>query len=192
MPKVIIDPSKGLITQAGSGFELKSGVPVTLAGTLSGQRTQNDTTISSDTTLTTADSGKVFIIGDSSAQPQATYTIQFPVDVAGWNAKFYLTGNIRNDIIVSGASATTTGTPVAIFDTIITRSVGITGKHQAITSKPSLNGTGSTELTFVATGSHHPKGGGSHHTHYGDQIEIVVGIANSVVFATGLAGSGSM
>ena len=189
MPKVIIDPKQGLIQKAGSGLVVKEGTPVTLAGTLHGQRHGVNSAISSDTTLSLSDSGKVFVLGDSGDQPQSAYTVQFPVNKAGWNARFYLTGAIGVPIHISASAATTTGTPVRIFDTIVTSSIASSaGGGNGITAETSQTGTGSVQLQFVHTGAFTF----GQNEHFGDHIDIVVGVANSIVFATGLVGSGTL
>ena len=191
MPKVIIDPKQGLIQRPGSGLVVKSGMAVNNPNTMTGQRKALDTSIDDDISLTSADSGKVFILGGTNPA-QGAYTISFPVDVAGWNARFYTTGALDSDITISGTAAPTTGTPVTMFTTILSQSFGATGNAApGIQENLSTSGTGSVSIFFKSQGGY----GTGVDEHMGDFIDINVGVSTDtgagVVFATGLMGSGS-
>jgi len=89
MPKVIINDSKGLVQESGSGVEISSSISVSsslsLGGTaeLSGHK-RNVSTLATGTTLTAADSGKVFLLVQTGANRTAT----LPAVASGLTFKF--------------------------------------------------------------------------------------------------------
>jgi len=99
MPTIIVDKAKGLYQKAGT-----SANP---AGSLSGQKDVIKT-VDGDTTLTLADSGKIFVVGGAAG------TIQFPVE-KGWKGTFITTGSsgVNGNVIISG-SAVTPSTGVSV------------------------------------------------------------------------------
>lgn len=99
MPKVTINDSQGLVQSSGSGVEISSAV--TLAGTLAAQR-RVVSTLTTGTTLTAADSGKVFLL----IQAGTARTATLPAPVSGLNFRFVLkTASTANWSIVQAAAA---------------------------------------------------------------------------------------
>jgi len=149
MPTIIVDKNKGLFQKAAT--------TANKAGTLSGQL-EAVKTCDGDTTLTLADSGKLFLVGGTAG------TIQFPVTDAGWHGTFVITGSIVGDILLSGSSASTESA-VSLVGTIVSGDGSPSG--QLI--------TGVTDIRFDKSGDETA----------GDSIEIKVVAANSTIVAKG-------
>jgi len=115
MPKVIINNSKGLVQESGSGVEISSSISVSsslsLGGTaeLSGHK-RNVSTLATGTTLTAADSGKVFLLVQTGSPRTAT----LPAVASGLTFKFIVkTASTNNwEIVQAGGTQDFVGTVV--------------------------------------------------------------------------------
>lgn len=85
MPKVTINDSQGLIQSSGSGVEFNSVVSGLGSSILSGFA-KDVSVLSTGTTLTAADSGKVFLLVQGTSAKTAT----LPVAASGLNFRFVL------------------------------------------------------------------------------------------------------
>ena len=109
MPKVIINDSKGLVQESGSGVEISSSMNLGGAAELFGQK-HSVSTLATGTTLSAADSGKVFLLVQAGADRTAT----LPAAAAGLNFKFILKTAAANkwEIVQAGGTQDFVGTVV--------------------------------------------------------------------------------
>jgi len=109
MPKVIINDSKGLVQESGSGVEISSSMNLGGAATLFGQKRSVET-LATGTTLSAADSGKVFLL----VQVGADRTATLPAAAAGLTFKFILKTAAANkwEIVQAGGTQDFVGTVV--------------------------------------------------------------------------------
>ena len=164
MPKVKISGGKGLVQESGTGFEvntvttLKKNMLVEQSRTISGHHA-GVKAVDGNTTLTNLDSGKVIICGGAAG------TIQFPVDVAGFNATFFITGSVNGDVVLSG-SAASTSTAVTMIATVLSGSTS--GGSGILFTTPK-------DIRFDASGTDGA----------GDRIDVTVLLADSLIVANG-------
>lgn len=159
MPKVKISDDKGLVQSSGKGLQIATDT------TLNGKSLTGDhkkiKVLSTSTTLTESDSGKLFICEGGDGSSTTTHT--FPVGKAGWHGTFMITGSIAEDIILSGAAASSTSA-VSLRSNILSGS-GLGGILQ----------TGVTDIRFDVSGVESDA----------DRIDVFVLVADSLVAATG-------
>lgn len=110
MPKVIINDSKGLVQESGSGVEISSSMNLKGVAELYGQK-RNVSTLATGTTLTAADSGKVFLLVQAGANRTAT----LPAAASGLTFKFIVKTASTNkwEIVQAAASEDFVGSVVA-------------------------------------------------------------------------------
>lgn len=99
MPKVIINDSQGLVQSVGTGVEVSSNI--TLLGALAAQKCAVST-LTTGTTLTAADSGKVFLL----VQAAGARTATLPAPSSGLNFKFILKTAAAQDWTIVQAADT--------------------------------------------------------------------------------------
>jgi len=133
MPTIIVDNKKGLFQKAAT--------TANPAGTLAGHKSVVKTVNAdlANQTLTQEDSGKIFLVGGDAGP------ITFPVGEAGWEGTFVATGSFHDNLVVSGAAASSSSTV-----TVVGTELGADASTDAVVIAADVGATFGT--TIVAAG----------------------------------------
>jgi len=114
MPQVTYTAAKGLVQSAGSGLSIQGNMDLAGVGTLSGELKSVPAALAvASTTLTAADSGKVYLLTPANAA--STRSVTLPTAAAGLHFRFILKSASNNaaghfTVVQAGATQDFVGT----------------------------------------------------------------------------------